>query len=220
MEEDTFYSTLYEYTQSRGAHKWFIEKTHSELEKGFIGPPHEHPKILELGGNIGEHVKYVNQNYLDYTLSDYRNTYPTNLPSRVSFCVIDAHQIPFESNFFDRVIITCLLHHVLDVERVLLEARRVTKKAGIISIMLPCDPGILYRILKKLGVKRIWRQKGVENPEYFHYKQHRNHFPGILSIILEVFKSDERTVRYWPFKIKSWNLNAFTIIEMRINGKE
>ena len=48
------------------------------------------------------------------------------LAAILNFVKADAEAIPFSGNFFDRVLSTCLLHHVDDPLQVLLEMRRVT----------------------------------------------------------------------------------------------
>ena len=130
----------------------------------------------------------------------------------------DVEKLLFSDNEFDRTISTCLLHHVGDPLAALCEIRRVTKVGGGISILIPCDPGLAYRLAKRIGVSRKWKDNGISNPEYFHYSQHRNHYPGLDSFINEVFKNDIVVKRNWPLPVNSWNLNLFTTYQVVKNS--
>ena len=65
------------------------------------------------------------------------------------FVKADAEAIPFSGNFFDRVLSTCLLHHVDDPLQVLLEMKKVTNLIGEIAIALPTVPGILNQLVER-----------------------------------------------------------------------
>jgi SAM-dependent methyltransferase len=217
MDEDNFYKSVYRQVQDSGAAGWYVRNSHKSLEKGF--PKIDQPKILEVGGNIGEHIKFVLDDFRSYTLTDYRETGFTDLSDRIQFQVADVQNLPFEDNTFDRTISTCLLHHLDNPKKALEEMRRVTSQNGLISILVPCDPGLAYRVAKKIGPSRKWREAGISNPNFYHYAQHRNHFPGILSTINEVFDFDKTLTRYWPFRIKSWNINLYTTIQISLIKK-
>lgn len=214
MKEQDFYSGIYREVQDIGVSGWFVRKSHKLLERGL--PNFQEPKILEVGGNIGEHIRFVAENYASYVLTDYRQTGFNSQNTKIWFQIADVERLPFESETFDRTISTCLLHHVNDPKLALEEMRRVTVHNGLISILVPCDPGLAYRFAKSVGVYEKWRRAGILNPKFYHYVQHRNHFPGIESIILEVFGTDDLQIRYWPFRIKSWNINLFTVSQIRV----
>ncbi len=218
MDEQDFYEGVYRDVQDSGASGWYVRKSHKSLERGFSRILQ--PKILEVGGNIGEHVQFVEKEFKSYTLTDYRQTGFVSQNDLVKFQVADVHNLPFENDTFDRTISTCLLHHLDDPKKALEEMRRVTTHNGLISILLPCDPGLAYRFAKRIGPSRKWHAAGISNPNFYHYAQHRNHFPGLMSTIAEVFRIDQLTTRYWPFKIKSWNMSLFTTNQVRVNKRE
>jgi ubiquinone/menaquinone biosynthesis C-methylase UbiE len=216
MNENEFYRNIYTPMQSGGLHRWFIVRTHKMLEKKLKSVSTKKiASILEVGGNIGEHIEYVRAPFSKYLLTDYRDTNFVSDDPRISFQVVDVQDIPYPENIFDRVICTCLLHHVENVSTALTEMLRVTKLDGTISILLPCDPGVLYRFAKWIGPNRAWKKRGILNPNFFHYSQHKNHFPSIKSAIKEIYKNEEVFWYFWPFRIKSWNLNMFAVITIR-----
>lgn len=223
MNESQFYQSVYSDLQRKGAQGWFIRKTHEALENSPVVSNGKSPdsKILEVGGNIGEHIPYVKGSLKEYLLTDYRNTNPIFKSENIKFAQEDVQRLTFPNDVFDRTISTCLLHHVRDLEEALVEMRRVTKNGGIVSILLPCDPGILYRLAKAIGPNRKWKKQGItQYPWRFHYKQHINHFPGIMAAIGSTFEPDHYKVKYWPFVIKSWNLNLFATIQVKVEKNE
>ena len=120
---------------------------HGAMEKRF-GPDATFARVLELGGNRGEHVPFVRHAFEEYHLTDLRMPQP--LPQiaddpRLHLRAVDAAGTPYDDRAFDRVISTCLLHHVDDPLGVAQEMRRVTRPGGVVSILLPTDPGMAYR---------------------------------------------------------------------------
>jgi phosphatidylethanolamine/phosphatidyl-N-methylethanolamine N-methyltransferase len=214
LDENFFYQGLYRQVQDTGMVKWYVAKTHSMLELDALG--RKGLSILEIGGNLGEHLNYVRSDFSSYLVTDYRDTKPSFGDSRVSFQIADVHDLPFQDSTFDRVIVTCVFHHLDFPETALAEILRVVKNEGQISVLLPCDPGLFYRVAKIFGPARKWKRNGIKNPKYYHYQQHKNHFPGLLSIFLEICGKSNVSVKYWPFKFKSWNLNLFTALQITV----
>ena len=54
-----------------------------------------------------------------------------------NFCVADSSRLPFASNTFDLVYSAFVLEHVLDPEKIINEAIRVTKSGGLICFIAP-----------------------------------------------------------------------------------
>jgi phosphatidylethanolamine/phosphatidyl-N-methylethanolamine N-methyltransferase len=213
MQIPEFYDESYRKLQSQGLIGWYITKSHLALEKQSKAKQSKAKQsILEVGANIGEHLRFVPDTFSSYRLTDFRDTGYKSQDSRVVFEVVNVESMPYKAESFDRVISTCLLHHLDNPIKGLIEMRRVTKRGGQISILLPCDPGIMYRAGKGMRFKSKWNDIGIEDVKYFHYEQHRNHYPGIRSYIGEVFKADRIHVSNWPLLLPFWNLNLFSVI--------
>lgn len=213
---DEFFSSTYGELQSESACAWFVAKSHRALERGLGRLPLK-AKVLEVGGNLGEHLQFVKHSYEEYLVTDIRDTGFQSDDKRVRFEVADVENLPYPDSSIDRVVLTCVLHHVTDVHRALVSIRRVVRPQGLVSVMLPCDPGLAYRIAKTVGPYRSLRKLGSEiSAQFCHYQQHRNHFPGISAAIKEVFSEDQVRTSWWPFPIRSWNLNLFAILQIRI----
>ena len=217
FDENEFCNNLYGELQSDGCCSRYVDISHRALEKRLPHLP-DNSIILEVGGNLGEHCKYVTHRYQKYIVSDYRKIDLPVIDTKIVFDQQNVETLSYDDNSFDRVLMGCLLHHVNYPEVALRQIRRVVKDGGLVSITLPTDPGLLYRFGKRIGPYRSLKKLNHQfRPEYFHYQQHRNHYPGLLSLITEVFKGDRITERRFPLPIRSWNFNLFTVFQIEID---
>jgi phosphatidylethanolamine/phosphatidyl-N-methylethanolamine N-methyltransferase len=188
---------------------------HKSLEKNFKS--NAGFEILEIGANIGEHVSFVSKNFESYTLSDIRQTKFLNQGNpKIKFHIADVESLPFEDCTFDRIISTCVFHHLDDPTMGLEEIRRVVRIGGYISILLPNDPGIMYRALRGLTTLRTARRHGLlDEVQLVHALEHKNHYLSIRTLIKWVFENDQIKLSFKPFWIPSYNVNAITVITIR-----
>lgn len=191
---------------------------HSQMERAFPAG-RACRTILELGGNTGEHVPFVQQGYDRYVVSD---LYPPQLPAeltasgKVIACQCDAAAIPFADESFDRVIATCLLHHVDSPLQVAAEMRRVLRPDGFATLMIPTDPGFGYRAGVAVTSARNARQAGVaQEMRLVKALDHRNHYRSIARQVEHVFGADDIQVKYLPGRLPSVELNMFTVWQIR-----
>ena len=61
------------------------------------------------------------------------------------------------------------------------------------------------------------RKLGFNDYDLLISREHRNHFQSIKTLIEHTFKDQVIHVKYYPFAIKSWNLNTFCIFSRRVN---
>jgi phosphatidylethanolamine/phosphatidyl-N-methylethanolamine N-methyltransferase len=211
-----FYNSNYrELFYSKGISSWATSRIHKALEKKF--PTNKGMKILEVGGGEGFHVPYVRPDFEKYTVLDIQerdlDLEASNLSKagKLTQIVADACNLPFEDKAFDRVIFMCVLHHLERIDLALSEARRVVKDKGCISIYLPCDPGLIYRFLRRIFTSRRSRNIGL-NYEVINAFEHRNHILSLVLIIKSLFGRDKVGVTWRPFPLRSWNINLFCIV--------
>ncbi len=225
---NTYYQNFYTNTANKGFNGFLFDFTHKKLELvSRFGNSRKHKtssKVLEVGSGSGQHLKFVEKTYSKYIMTDInsslllKNSKESKL-SKIEFKVADVQNLPFKSGTFDRVIATCLLHHLNDPEKALSEVRRVVKRGGLVSIHLSCDPGALNRFLRRLLIIPKARKLGFYEYEIFIAREHRNHFQSLERMIKYVFKDQNIRQRYYPFRIKSWNLNTFCIFQIEISSK-
>jgi len=216
LTEDLFCYQLYGEIQNSGTCGWYVKRSHLALESN-LPKFDDSCDVLELGCNLGEHSSFVKHPYATYKSTDYRFVDFTPINSRIMFEVADAQNLDYSDNSFDRVIMTCVLHHLPNLISALDEMRRVAKNSAVISILLPTDPGLLYRIGKSLGPYRSARKLSPSfDSRYFHYQQHQNHFPGLQTMIDHVFRSDSIREIRWLLPWRFWNLNLFCVFQIRV----
>lgn len=71
----------------------------------------------------------------------------------------DAHQIPFDDNYFDLIVCSETLEHVIDPLKVCREARRVLKKGGVLVMELDTGSRLftfLWYFWTHFGAGRVW----------------------------------------------------------------
>lgn len=178
--------------------------------------------VLEVGANRGEHLPHVRHPWDEYVMLDLTappSGVESNWPQGARFVQGDAQDLPFDDNRFDRTIMTCVLHHLFDPLKALQEMRRVTRPGGTISILVPTDPGIAYRTFRALTSGSRARRAGAAVEERLaHALEHRNHFSSLLVQARHVFFEDKFSLRYFPFVIRSWNLNMLTVATIRVRS--
>jgi SAM-dependent methyltransferase len=211
-----FYAKFYKSVIfGKGLGPMFVRRTHKVMEKKFSGM--HFPQVLEIGGGTGEHLEFVLHDYDNYFVTDIK------LPilqgkfanSPKIFCKIEnAEQLTFPDRSFDRVISTCLLHHVNNPEKVLEEILRVLKTDGVATIFLPCDPGLLVRVLRGLTTARNARKAGFFGYQLMISREHRNHFLSLLHMARHVFRGKRFRINYFPFHLPSWNINGYVVIQV------
>ena len=175
-------------------------------------------KILEIGAGTSPHINYINDEFKKYFFlenSKYSIKYLKKKflkKNNIVYKLYSGRKIPFKSNYFDRIIISHVLEHIPDPEFFLDEMLRKLKPGGRLSIALPCDPGILWRlgrfflkifsVRKKLGISR-------EEYDYMIATEHINSIFNLKSILKFKYKKSLKKESYLPFKFKSIDLNLF-----------
>lgn len=186
----------------------------SRLEHPLRGWPNLRD-VLEIGAHNGEQVKHVHHGFDRYVLTDLAEPLlPPELSADPRFAALacDASALPFAAASFDRVLMTCVLHHVSSPLAAAAEMRRVCRPGGVISILVPTDPGLAYRWGKAATSGLAARRRGLSDQfELVNAISHGNHFRSIRVQLLHVFAGDRVHIDWLPTRVPSMNLNAFTV---------
>jgi phosphatidylethanolamine/phosphatidyl-N-methylethanolamine N-methyltransferase len=137
---------------------------------------------------------------------------------RLKFVIENAEKLTLNESSIDRAIYACVLHHLQNPELALRESRRVTNSGGMISIYLPCDPGLVYRIFRKTLTRKRARDLRIDY-ELMNVREHINHYYQLSKLIKEVFKDDSIRVRNFPFQFLSYDFNIFSIYHITVDKK-
>ena len=180
--------------------------------------------VLEIGANRGEHLQYVRHTFNSYYLTDIqafdRSVLPrTEQRSGLIFQQEDATRLSFSDGTFNRVLCSCVLHHVSNAESALLELRRVLKAGGSADIFLSSDPGLVFRLGRYVGPVREARKLGLDGVKRLvDARDHRNHVAGLTRLIRHVFRGDTILERSYPVRYMSWNLRFWKIFHIVKDG--
>jgi ubiquinone/menaquinone biosynthesis C-methylase UbiE len=200
----------------------FMKLWHLELKKNFFIENFNHNyvaksniilkkkiKTLEIGAGIGNHLYYeklLNQNY--YCI-EIRNNMIQEIKKKFPQvkCIKGDIQkkTNFSNNYFDKIHAIHVLEHLSNLPKCIDEIYRLIKPEGIFQIVIPCDPGFLYSIARKISAERIFKKKFKMDYKWFIEREHINTPKEILSLIKNKFKIIDK--KYFPFLIPSINFN-------------
>lgn len=194
---------------------------HRFLEKNRSG---FYPITLELAATHGQHLDFVTHGYRTYILSDFvlHDTLVAKSKEKdnVSVMKLDVRDLnELSENEIDRVIVTCLLHHIEEVPLAIEQMVRVIKpETGVIDILLPNDPSfiwnlgrIIFTVPKVLLAGKSWK-------EYWEYvkDEHVNKIDQILLDVKNTALSKNLRVAYSkiPFDHAPGFLTIFTRVSI------
>ena len=208
----------------KGTSKKLFNKTHKDLAKygnNLVKKEQlKQDKILEIGAGRGEFYEYIEKNFQSYLMTDISDWGKNHIlelgkkDPRIKFEQQNIEDIKYEDNYFDRIIVSCVIAHVTEPFKALEEVRRVTKPGGVISIFISTDPSILLRIARKVFTER--KMKNLSIPyKLLNSIQHRNTPTSILDMVDWIYQKDKVEKDYLPFKIKSWNLSTHLIVNIK-----
>lgn len=193
-----------------GLQGYFIKNGHHQLEK-FKKNKSYFSRVLEIGAGSTPHYYFIKHKYDEYHIaetSEYVLDYHKN-NHKVKLVKYDGNILPYTNDFFDRIIISHCLEHILSPEIFLNEMMRVLKKGGVLSISLPTDPGIAWRLGRLfVGLFKVKKTYNLSFDEfqYLNATEHVNSIFNLISIIRYNYKGliEES---FYPFKIKLTDLN-------------
>ena len=106
------------------------------------------PRVIDLGCGEGKFTRGLASLFADVTGLDVKERKIAEAAARarelgvdVTFLAGSADRIPFENRYFDAVIFSNSLHHMPDPADALMEALRVLRTGGLLSVMEPVPSG-------------------------------------------------------------------------------
>ena len=204
-------TTRYNEHAYSGLMGFFMKQCHKQLEN--FNFPKNISKILEVGAGSAPHYKYIKHHYDEYHIVETSGTviekYSDN--PKVIATNYDGKILPYQKEYFDRIIISHCLEHITDPENFLFEMMKKLKRGGILSISLPTDPGLLFRLgrlyLKIFSIRSKYKISS-EQFDYMNATEHVNSIFGLSSIIKYNYGNSLKEC-YLPFRIKLFDLNLF-----------
>jgi len=161
---------------------------------------------LEIGAGIGEHL-----NYEDLSENQKRNYFALEKRENVINILKKEHpdinavhgdaenKLPFEDNFFDRIIAIHVLEHLPNLPAALKESSRVLKETGLLQVVIPCEGSIAYSIARKISAERIFKKKYKMDYNWFIKSEHINKPNEIFEELGKFYKIKKKF--YFPIPI-------------------
>lgn len=199
---------------------FFLHKSHELLENS-IPLLDGIETILEVGAGTGHHFPFVQKSFSKYIMTDgsaemlsiATEKYPKEISSRLlQIEQQDTTRLSYTDNSFDRLIAAHVLEHIPNPVNVLKEWDRVVRPGGVISIVLPCDPGLLWRLGRHFGPRRNAQKIGL-NYDYLMAAEHINSIFNLVIFIRHHFEAI--TENWYPAKVPFPDLNLFYMCHIR-----
>ena len=176
-------------------------------------------KILEVGPSFEPHIKFIKLNFDEYHCleindkNNIQNFYKNNFPD-IIFKIYDGLKVNYPDETFDRIIISQTLEHIRDPENYMNDLLRVLKPKGIISIALPCDNGLLWRIGRFYNKMTHNRKEKILDVDYDYFlaNEHLNTIFQLKAILKKKFLIKDET--FLPFRIKNVDMNLIYVCQI------
>ena len=181
---------------------------HRNLEKTF--PKIKCKKVLEIGAGSEPHYEYLENKDLKYFILELKGQ-RKKINKKFIYKFYNGKNIPFKDKEFDRIILSHTLEHIPSPEEFLNQVAKKVRKGGIISISLPTDPAVMWRVgrlfNKLFKIKKSLNTSSLEY-DYMNSIEHINSFFNLYNIINYNFKGKLKD-DFLPFKINLPDLNLF-----------
>lgn len=197
---------------------WVLRKSHALVEEPF-GPDKRFDRVIEVGAGSGVHLSYVRHGFGTYLMTDGSAAMLEQIPPErrqhpggtVRLAQADCTRLALADASFDRLVATHVLEHVPFPHAVLKEWARVVRPGGMLSIVLPCDPGLAWRMGRYLGPRSSAKKRGIDY-DYVMALEHINAITNLVAIIRHQFPRRQET--WWPLRVPSSDLNLIYAVNI------
>jgi ubiquinone/menaquinone biosynthesis C-methylase UbiE len=217
------FADIYDYANyTSPLQAWVMRASHRMTERP-LAPTAYFENVIEIGAGTGEHFPHVRHRYGQYTLTDMDpktldvarqkiEACPGVAAERVRYEVSDGGVARYADNSFDRLVATHVLEHIYQPHLALKEWRRIVKPGGMLSILIPTDPGMAWRFCRHLGPRRTYTKLGIAY-DYMMAREHVNACNNLIALMRHYFP--DRLERWWPTPIPSMDINLFFLFQAR-----
>ena len=190
-----------------------MRASHKLVEKAY-GEQDSFSKVVEIGAGTGEHLPFIRHQFDEYVLTDLdpktldvaKKKLTGSYDSRVKFETQTGNRLSYADGAFDRVIATHVLEHIYHPHLALKEWFRVLRHGGVLSILIPTDPGLAWRLGRHLGPRKSAIKQGIAY-DYVMAREHVNSCNNLIAILRHYFPQAKEA--WWPTPIASIDLNLF-----------
>lgn len=172
-------------------------------------PARSPSRTLEIGAGRGEHLAHEDLAGQDYHCVELKEGLAQEITSRfpqVAVKVADCQaNLPYPDGHFDRVVAIHVLEHLPNLPAALDQVRRVLRDDGRFVVVIPCDPGALYRVARWISAERMFRKRYRQSYDWYIRQDHVNTPGEIVEELAARFVTEKRS--FFPFLLPFVNLN-------------
>ena len=172
-------------------------------------PDKEHFSTIEIGAGTGGHLAYEDLTRQDYHCVELRENMAAeirrNFPNVTATTADCQQRLPYPDERFDRAIAVHVLEHLPNLPAAVSELWRVVKSGGMLSVVIPCDPGAAYELARRISSDRIFRKRYKMPYSWLMAREHVNSPGEVFKVVGEKFKCTDRT--FFPLRIPLVNAN-------------
>lgn len=178
-------------------------------------------QTLEIGAGVGGHLNYENltteqrSHYVAVELREnivkkFQAIHP-DIKIQLGDC---QKTLPYEDGHFDRILAIHVLEHLPNLPAALKELHRLCdKKSGVLSVVIPCEGGILYGLARKISAERIFISRYKQPYKWFIENEHINKPNEIIHELNQFFSIEHQ--RFYPLLLPSIHLNLVIGLTLR-----
>jgi ubiquinone/menaquinone biosynthesis C-methylase UbiE len=213
--QKNFSSNYDDLNYAQGLQAYVMKAGHKLSEKRFTEKQH-FSKVLEVGAGTGAHLDFVRHSFDQYILTDHdkgaldiaKEKADQGIIAKLVFETQNGSSLNFKDDTFDRVFAGHVLEHIYQPHLALKEWARVLKDGGMLSILIPTDPGVAWRLGRSMGSRQNAIAQGMAY-DYVMAREHVNPCNNLIAFLKHYFP--DYTENWWPFPVASIDLNLFYI---------
>jgi ubiquinone/menaquinone biosynthesis C-methylase UbiE len=176
--------------------------------------PQHFVKTIEIGAGDGEHLEYEKLSDTqkhNYYAIDIRHNMVESLQKRfphIHSTVADCQtRMPFDDDYFDRVLAIHVLEHLPNLPAAIREMHRLcNKQSGVFSVVIPCEGSLAHRLARKISAQRLFESRYKQPYAWFIEREHINRPFEIFEELKSYFEIHSSTYFPIPLPIESLNL--------------
>jgi ubiquinone/menaquinone biosynthesis C-methylase UbiE len=208
------FATVYDDSNYSSPLQSLVMRTSHRLAERAFGEKVHFDRVLEIGAGTGEHLSFVRHSFNEYILTDLD---PQTLDvakkklagihdGKIAFEAQKGERLDYPENSFDRVIATHVLEHIYQPHLAIKEWTRILNNEGVLTILIPTDPGLAWRLGRHLGPRKRAITQGIAY-DYVMAREHVNSCNNLIAILRHYFPQAKEA--WWPLPLASIDLNLF-----------
>jgi SAM-dependent methyltransferase len=167
-------------------------------------------RTLDIGAGLGEHLRYEDLSAQEYHAVELRDDMAVairrDFPSVVTVVADCQERMPYEDGAFDRALAVHVLEHLPNLPAALDEIRRLLRPGGVLSVVIPCEGGLVYGLGRRVTTQRTFERRYKTSYRWHIESDHVNQAREVIREIHRHFQVTDAT--YHPARVPLIDLNV------------